>query len=243
MNYDGSSEAENLVGFKIPWEKAVILAVDKKTGQEVWRGARGLSRLGHVTSNFLRVHGKDQMVSAAGDVIQGFDPTTGARIWSVYAKGEGVVPSVVVGDGLVYTSSGFEETTLRAVRPDGQGDVTKTHVAWSSTKGVSHIPSFLYRKPYLFMINETGIAVCLEAQTGKILWQSRVGGNHSASPIWSDGLIYFHSDEGETTIIKAAGEYEEVARNDLGELSQASFAVSNGQIFIRTEKNLYCIGD
>jgi outer membrane protein assembly factor BamB len=183
------------------------------------------------------------LVSAAGDVIQGFDVRSGERLWSVYAQGEGVVPSVVVGDDLVYSASGFEASTIRAVKPDGRGDVTGTHVAWEQTKGVPRIPSFLFRKPYLFTITEAGIAMCLRAETGEIVWQQRVGGEHSASPVWSDRLIYFLSDQGETTIIRAAPEYEEVARNSIGEPCQASIAISQGNLFLRSNTHLFCIGN
>lgn len=244
MTYDGSSPGDNpKVGWKIPWDQAVILALDKRTGQTRWRGKRGLSRIAHVTPNVLPGASPPQLVSAAGDVIQGFDVRTGERLWSVYAQGEGVVPSVVVGDGLVYSASGFESSTIRAVKPDGRGDVTRTHVAWEQTKGVPRIPSFLYRKPYLFTITEAGIAMCLRAETGEIVWQQRVGGEHSASPVWSDGLIYFLSDQGETTIIRAAPEYEEVARNSIGEPCQASIAISQGNLFLRSNTHLFSIGN
>ncbi len=242
MTYDGSSPDEQKVGWKIPWEGAVILALDKKTGEERWRGKRGLSRIAHVTANVLEEDGITQLVSAAGDRIQGFDIKTGELLWSAYAQGEGVVPAVVLGDRLVYTSSGFEQSTIMAVRPNGRGDVTDSHVAWRQTKGVPRIPSFLYRKPYLYTVTEAGIAMCLQAETGEIVWQQRIGGDHSASPIGADGLIYFLSDEGGTTIIKEGSEFEVVARNSLGEPCQASIAVSQGQLFIRSTEHLFCIG-
>ena len=84
--------------------------------------------------------------------------------------------------------------------------------------------------------------MCLRADSGEIVWQQRIGGNHSASPVWADGKIYFHSDEGETTIVRAGPEYEEIARNSIGEQCQASLAISQGQIFIRSEGQLFCIG-
>lgn len=241
--FDGSSSGpDEYVGWQKPWDQAVILAVDKNTGKTRWKGTRGLSRIAHITPTILRVEGKDQLISAAGDVIQGFDLSTGERIWSATSRGEGVVPSVVIGDGLVYTASGFGKPAIRAVRPGGKGDVTATQIAWEQSKAVPTMSSFLYVKPYLYTINEQGIALCLQGDTGKIVWQERIGGNHCASPIFADGKIYFLSEEGETTIIEAGPKFKVVTKNNLQEKCQASCAVSQGQIFLRTEKNLYCLG-
>jgi outer membrane protein assembly factor BamB len=242
MAFDGSSDIEAQVGWKIPWDQAVILALDRKTGDIRWRGKRGLSRIAHSTPNILKVNGKDQLVSIAGDVIQGFDLEEGSLIWTAYSQGEGVVPSAVVGNGMVYASSGFEASTIRAIRANGIGDVTKSHIAWEQTASVPRIPSFLYIEPYLYTISENGIAMCLDGSSGEIVWRQRIGGNHSASPVWADGMIYFLSDEGETTIVRSGPEFLEVGRNSIGEHTQASLAISNGQIFIRTKSNLYCVG-
>jgi outer membrane protein assembly factor BamB len=116
------------------------------------------------------------------------------------------------------------------------------NLAWEQRKGKPKIPSMLYRKPHLFAISDGGIATCLKAATGEIVWQERVGGNFSASPVAAEGRIYFVSDEGETTIIEAGPAFKVLARNPLGEKVQASPAMSQGQLFIRTEKNLVCIG-
>jgi outer membrane protein assembly factor BamB len=241
--FDGSSRGEDkLVGFKKPWDQALIVALDKATGELRWRGSRGLSRIGHVTPNLVRHGDREVLVSGAGDVIQGFDLATGERLWTVRSQGEGVVPSVVVGDGLVFTSSGFEEPTIRAVRPGGRGDVTGTHVAWEQTRSVPTMPSFLYVAPYLFTINESGLAQCLDASTGEVLGQLRVGGRHSASPIYAEGRIYFLSESGETTVVEATPEMAVVARNAIPEHTQASLAVSGGRILQRTEKALYSLG-
>ena len=242
MPFDGNSPENAKVGWKIPWDAARILALDTATGKVRWSAKRGLSRIGHVTPNVLETDGAPQLISAAGDAIQGHDLKTGERIWSAYSKGEGVVPAVVIGDGLVYAASGFEASTIRAVRPDGAGDVTKTHIVWEQTRSVPHMPSFVYSKPYLFTIDEKGIAMCLRENTGEVVWQERIGGDHSASPILTDGLIYFLSEEGETTIIRAAGEFEVVAKNSIGEFCQASLAASQGQLFLRSQSHLYAIG-
>jgi outer membrane protein assembly factor BamB len=104
------------------------------------------------------------------------------------------------------------------------------------------VPSLLYWKPHLFAITDNGVATCLKAATGDIVWQERLGGNFSASPVFADGRVYFLSDQGETTVIEAGPDFKVLARNALGEKVQASMAVSQSRLFIRTEQNLICVG-
>lgn len=241
--FDWSSPGpDRKVGWQTPWDRAVILAVDTNTGQTRWRARRGYSRIAHVTPQIATVNGREQLISAGGDVIQGFDLKTGERIWTVSSRGEGVVPSVVVGSGLCFTASGFEAATIRAVRLDGQGDVTKTHIAWQTTEEVPHVPSMLYVSPHLYMVTEAGIARCLVAATGEVLWRERLGGRFSASPVYADGKVYFLSERGIMTVVEAGLQFKVIARNDLGETCCPSPAISQGNIFIRTDKALYCIG-
>ena len=188
--------------------------------------------------------GKDQLVSAAGDVIQGFDLRDGKLLWTVRSQGEGVVPSVVIGEGLAFTSSGFEKTTMRAVKLSGaREDATATHIAWEQTKGVSHIPSFVYAKGRLFSVTEGGIALAQNAGTGDILWQQRVSGEYSASPVVVEDRVWFTSEACETTIVEASPDFRIVATNGLGtdERCQASLAISGRRVFLRTDRALYCI--
>lgn len=236
MAFDPSSRTgrEEKIGWKVPWEGAAIRALDKETGQLVWEGKRGPSRLAHVTPNFIQVDGTTQLVSAAGDAIQGFDPESGERLWSVYAQGEGVVPSIVVGGGLAYTISGFEATAIRAVAPGGT-------VVWEQTRSASHIPSMIYDGGLLYNIHENGVATCMDAATGSVIWQERVGGTHWASPVLVDGRIYFLSEDGETTVIQTGREFRELARNRLEEHTQASMAVSDRRFYIRTANHLWAI--
>jgi outer membrane protein assembly factor BamB len=240
---DGSSSGpDEKLGWQKPWDQAVILALDKNTGKVRWKGRRGASRIAHVTPQILSENGKDQLVSSAGDVVQGFDLKTGQRIWTVSSPGEGVVPSVVIGEGLIFTTSGFGEPAIRATRTGGKGDVTGTHIVWESADDVPKIPSMLYTKPFLFLITESGVAKCLKAATGEVMWRERLGERHSASPIWADGRIYFLSEKGKTTVVHVGPEFKVIARNELGEKCCASPAVSQKQIFIRSERNIYCIG-
>jgi outer membrane protein assembly factor BamB len=254
MPYDGSNRvaapgnwpnntAEERLGWQIPWDKAEIVALDVKTGKRVWTAKRGLSRIAHVTPLLVDVDGKDQLISGAGDRIQGFDPKTGELIWSVYSQGEGVSPSPVIAEGLVIAPSGFEKTTLRAVRLGGaKGDVTESHIAWEQTRGVPNQSSPIYVKPYVYGVTDGGIVNCFDPRNGEVIYQERIGGTFSASPVSADGRIYFLSESGETIAVKPGKDFEVLARNPLNERCQASMAVANGQLLIRSDKHLYCIG-
>ena len=240
MPFDGSSREETQVGWKVPWEKAVILSLDADDGSVRWKGSRGKSRVGHVTP--ILVDDDKQLISAGGDRVQGFDPNTGERIWSIYSQGEGVTPSPVVGDGLLYTSSGFEAPTLRAIRLGGKGEVTNSHIAWEQKNGVAALASLLYVKQYLYSISRDNILHCLDAATGDIVWRERLTGTYSASPIYADGRIYILSAEGETLVLRPGAKYDEIARNDISDTCNASMAISQGNFYIRSAKKLYCIG-
>lgn len=241
--FDGSSPGpDRKVGWQEPWDKALILALDKNTGKVRWRARRGRSRIAHVTPQVLSVNGRDQLVSSAGDVVQGFDLKIGDRIWTVSNPGEGVVPSIVAGDGLIFTTSGFGGPTIRAIRTGGRGDITRTHIAWESSRDVPMVPSMLYVRPLLFLVTESGVAKCLQAQTGDVVWRHRLGGRYSASPIWADGKIYFLSERGRTTVVEVGRDFKIIAQNELSEKCGASPAVSQKHIFIRSEHHLYCIG-
>jgi outer membrane protein assembly factor BamB len=250
MPYDGSTPTfshieEERVGWQKPWDKSFILALDAKTGKERWKAGRGMSRIAHVTPKVADVNGKLLLISAAGDVVQAHDPDTGELLWTAPSKGEGVVPSVVVGEGLAFTSSGFEKTTIRAVRLGGgpTGDAARGKIVWEQTRGAPTLPSFVYEGGLLFSVKENGTAVCLDAKDGKVVWQERIpGGTYAASPVWAEGRLYCLSESGETVVINAGREFKVLQQNPLNDPCQASPAVSNGQFFIRSVGHLYCIG-
>jgi outer membrane protein assembly factor BamB len=229
MPYDGSNRVD----------KAEVAALDVKTGKRVWTGKRGKSRIAHATP--IVVDG--QILSIAGDAVQGFEPKTGALLWTVYCQGEGLTPSPVAGDGMLFAASGFEKTTLRGIKLGGTGDVTSTHVVWEQKKGVPTQPSLLYVKPHLFAVTESGVATCYKGESGEIVWQERIADKtvFSASPVFANGKIYALSEAGETIVLAAGAEFKILSRNPLGEKCQASPAVSRGRIYLRSDKNLFCI--
>lgn len=240
MPFDGSSREESRLGWKIPWKNAVVLSLDTATGKIRWEGKRGESRVGHVTP--ILVESGKQVVSAGGDRVQGHDVRNGKLLWSIYSQGEGVTPSPVVGDGVLFTSSGFEEPTIRAIRLGGKGDITKSHIAWEQKKGVPALASFVFIKPYLYSITRANILHCIEAATGEVVWSERLNGVYSASPVYADGRIYLLSEDGLTIVLRPGDRYDELSRNTLDETCLASMAVSKGQFFIRSAEHLFCIG-
>jgi outer membrane protein assembly factor BamB len=245
MARDGSSDGEDKkIGWQTPWDKSYVLALDAKTGKERWKAGRGLSRISHGTpAIWTAPNGRAQVISEAGDVLQGFDLKTGERLWSSEVIGEGKAPSIVLGDGIAFTSGGWGgKESIKAFRLGGKGELKESNLVWEQRKGMPKVPSMIYMKPYLFAITDAGVATCMKADTGELVWQQRIGGNFSASPVAAEGRIYFLGDNGETTVIKAGPEFEILAKNPLGEMVQASPAISQGQIFIRTERRLFAIG-
>lgn len=244
MARDGSSDGEDKkLGWQTPWDQSYVLALDAKTGQERWKGRRGLSRISHGAPCIWQHTGSTQVISEAGDVVQGFDFQTGQRLWSSEVAGEGKVPSTVLGPGLVFTSGGWGgKETIKAFKLGAKGDLVESNLVWEQKKGMPKVPSMVYVPPYLFAVTDGGVATCLQAETGEVVWQERLGGNFSASPVAADGRVYFVADNGETTVVEAGPKFHELAKNPLDEKIQASPAISHGQILMRTEKHLICIG-
>ena len=246
MARDGSSDgADKKLGWQTPWDQSYVLALDANTGKVRWKTHRGLSRIAHmVPAIWKSPDGHIEVVSEAGDVVQGFDLKTGERLWTSEVLGEGKVPSMVLGDGLAFTAGGWGgKETIKAFRLGEKGELKESNLVWEQKKGMPKVPSMLYVKPYLFAITDGGIATCMKGESGEIIWQERVGGNHSASPVWAEGRIYFLSDDGKTTVMNAGPEFKVIAESSLNEKLQASMAVSQGNLFIRTEKHLFCIGN
>jgi len=216
-----------------------VVALDKQTGKIRWKSPRK-GYQAYTTPLTIQVHGKDQLISPGAHRAVAYEPLTGKEIWSVrYGDGYSNVPRPVFGHGLVFICSGFEQAELLAVRPDGQGDVTDSHVAWSLKRAVPLTPSPLLVGEELYLVSDNGIASCLDAKTGKTHWQQRLGGNHSASPIFAEGRIYFLNEEGESVVIEPGKEFKKLATNRLDGQTLASMAVSGKAIFIRSAGHLY----
>lgn len=225
-------------------EDAYVVALDKKTGEIRWKTPRRQPvAQAYSTPLVIRVGDQDQVVSTGGYRAAAYDPRSGAEIWRVeYPDGYSNVPRPVYGHGLVYIATGLQRPSLLAVRPDGAGDVTGTRIVWKLDRAVPVTSSPLIVGGELYIVSDIGIATCLDARTGKIHWQQRLGGNYSASPIYAGGRIYFLSEEGVTTVLAPGKKFSRVKRNSLDGSTLASMAVSGGSIFLRSDTHLYRIG-
>ncbi len=224
-----------------------IVALDKFTGKTVWRAPRALPpkmKFSFGTPLLIEAGGRAQIVVPGTGAVVALDPKDGREIWRVrYARDSSLAPRPVFAHGLVFVSAGYLRVELLAIRPDGEGDVTDTHVAWRLTKGAPHTPAMVVVDEELYAVTDTGLASCWEAKTGKVIWQERIAGNYSAAPFAAEGRIYFLNEEGTTTVLKAGREFTPLATNALGETTLASAAVAEGAVFIRTAGNLFRIGE
>jgi len=223
-----------------------VAALDAESGKLTWKKDRPpcdeIKKFAFGTPLVIEVGGRRQIVSPGANWVVAYEPQSGDEIWRVRYEGYSVVPRPVFGHGLVYLATSFDSSQLLAIRPDGHGDVTDTHVAWRQSRAMPSTPSPLLIGDNLFLISDAGIASCLDAKTGKVRWSHRVGGNFSASPIVAEDRVYVLSEEGETTIFRATPErYVEIARNKLDERALASPAVIDRGLLIRTAEALYRI--
>ena len=226
------------------YDTAFVIALDAETGQEHWRTPRRQPfSQAYSTPLLIKVGEVEQLFSIGAFRATAYDPASGKALWEVsYGDGFSNVPAPVYGHGMVYIATGFQVPSLIAVRTDGTGDVTATHTAWTLRRGAPLTPSPLLVGDELYLVSDLGVATCVDAVTGAIHWQQRLGGNFSASPIWADGRIYFQSEEGETTVIAPGTAFELLATNALDGSTLASPAVADGSLFIRSHDHLYRIG-
>lgn len=228
-------------------DKQAIIALDKGTGKVAWQTPRkattGANPFSFSTPQLIKVKDQEQLISAGSGVVVSLDPKTGKEFWRVnYGGGYSVVPKPVFANGLVYVCTGYNTANLVAIKPDGKGDVTATHVAFTVKKNVPHNPSVIAAGDALYMVSDNGTLSCLDAKTGAERWTERVGGNFSASPLYANDLIYLLDEAGTATVFRPGDSYDEVAKNKLGERALASFGVTGDAILLRTEKALYKIG-
>lgn len=222
-----------------------IVALDKETGREIWRKERS-PRPGWGSPIAIQVGDRFEIIVSSGRSIDAYDPDTGEMLWTCSGNTPETIPMPVVGHGLIYCSSGRAGPTL-AVRPGGSGDVTESHVEWSSPKGSPFVPSPLLLGDYLYTVNDmASIASSHNAHTGATVGQLRLGEakreGFSASPVAVEGKIFFTNDDGETFVLSPAPDFELLHVNRLGEQTLASPALIDGRWYFRTAGHLVCIG-
>lgn len=249
--HEGSLYVPVLHGMKTD-DPSYLLKLDAKTGKTIWRqerptNAQRESPDSYVTPALLKASGKTEIVLNGGDCVTGHDPATGKEIWRSWGLNPGnagdfrIIASTVAFDGIIYAPTRVRP--LLAIKAGGSGDISASHVLWKFDNGPD-VPSPVTDGKYLYLPNDRGIIWVLDAKTGKEVYGSKriQPAIYSSSPVLADGKLYVTNEEGTTTVLKAGPTFEVLAENSLGEYTLSSPAISDGQIFLRTEKFLYCIG-
>ena len=222
-----------------------VIALDKTSGKTRWTFARqseAKKKFSFCTPLIIDVNGQKQLITPGSGVVNALNPKDGTEIWRCgYDQGYSVVPRPIFAHGLIFISTGFDKPLVLAIKPDGKGDVTATHIAWSIDKAAPHDPSMVVIGDELYFTADNGILSCADAKTGQLHYSERCTGPISASPLVADGKLYLQDEKGLGVVVKPGKTVQILAKNDLGERSLASYAVIGSDLLIRTEANLYRI--
>lgn len=223
---------------------AYLVALDQETGKTIWKTDRPNKTRSYCTPILREIDGKTQMILSGSLSVASYDPDTGKQIWVIDGPTEQFVASLVYHEQakLLFLTCGFPQKHMLAIRPDGTGNVTKTHVAWRDTEGAAYVPSPVVSGDHFVLVADNGVASCFVVTTGERYWRERLPGGHSASLLSANGLVYFVSDEGIVSVVKPGKTFDVVAQSPLGEKVSASPAVYDNHLFLRGEKHLFCIG-
>jgi outer membrane protein assembly factor BamB len=223
-------------------------ALDKKTGKTVWKTNRSTDwpeendyRLAFGTPLIVDVVSGPQLITTGSKSAWSYDPQTGKEIWQVRYAGWSNSSRTITYKDKVFINTGFDDPQLWAVKLDGQGDITDSHVLWKCEKDVPKIPSSLVIDGLIYMISDKGALTCLDSESGKVVWRERIGGTYVASPIYANGGIYFSDHKGKTTVIKRGRTFKVLAENQLDDGFMASPAVTGNSLILRTKTHLYRI--
>ena len=220
-----------------------IVALDRHTGKTLWKTPRENHTRSYCVPLIRELAGRTQMVLSGDKSVASYNPDDGSLHWIIDGPTEQFVASLVYSAkaDLLFMTGGFPDHHLLAIKPDGRGNVTNSKIIWRTNKGVAYVPSPIVEGDYLLIVSDSGVAHCFEAATGKLLWQERLG-DHHASLVSANGLVYFLNDDGVTHVVKPGPEFNLVARNEIGEKCFASPAISRVQIFLRGTGSLFCAG-
>jgi outer membrane protein assembly factor BamB len=232
-------------------DQQYVVALDKANGKTVWKKDRDIAyksktpdgdhKKGYATPALVEVGGRLQLVCPSAEATIAYEPKTGEEIWRVYHGGMNAATPPQYGHGRVFLTTAAGGLQLLAVRPDGHGDVTKTHLDWTLNKGVPTRPSPLLVDDLLYMVSDNGVASCIEAATGKVVKQTRLGGSFTSSPVHADGRLYFANQEGATYVVGTGPELKILAVNELSDGCMATPAIAGKTLLLRTRTHLYCL--
>jgi outer membrane protein assembly factor BamB len=224
-------------------ETSFIVGLDKKTGKEVWRTPRKV-QVSWSTPILVTAGKRTELITSGTEFVISYDPATGKELWRHKGVESNAIPSPVANNDMVFISAGFPEKIAMAIKLGGSGELADTNVAWTYKKGTAYVPSPILYGQYLYLMTDRGILTCIDARTGEVKYDGGripIPATFTASPVAFDGKILLTSEDGDTFIIKAGPAHEILGANSLGEPVYASPAISDGNIFIRGEKYLYCI--
>jgi len=237
---------ENLVIVQCDEESgnaSFIVGLDKKTGREVWRTPRKV-QVSWCTPLLIATGKRAELITSGTEAVVSYDPATGKELWRHKGVESNAIPSPVSTGNLVIVSAGFPAKVAMAITLGGSGDLADS-VVWKYAKGTAYVPSPILYGEYLYLTSDRGVLTCLDAKTGEVKYEGGrvpIPATFTASPIAFDGKILLTSEDGDTFVVKAGPKHEIIATNSVGEPVYASPAVAAGNIFIRGERNLYCIG-
>lgn len=221
-----------------------VAAIDRTNGEIRWKTERKTTgRHGsYATPSVTTVGGKPQLLLMGMETTSSYDPDTGKLLWQCLGPAEVTACTVATSHNLVIATGGYPEKEIMAIRADGSGTLGDDDIVWRAKKGVTYVPSPLIHNDRLFIVADNGIASCFELDSGRVIWQERLGKKFSASPTLAGDLMYVPSEDGTVFVIKAADDFEVVAKNRLGVGGFASPVICGGRIYLRTNDSLYCIG-
>jgi outer membrane protein assembly factor BamB len=222
-----------------------LVALDRKSGRTLWKTPRENKTRSYCVPLLRELAGRPQMILSGDKCVASYDPNNGTRHWVIDGPTEQFVASPVYNQkaGLLFVTGGFPDHHILAIKPDGTGNITKTDkIVWRTNKGVAYVPSPIAEGNYFLVVSDSGVAHCFEAASGNIAWQERLG-EHHASLVSANGLVYFLNDQGRMNVVKPGPTFVRVAQNELGERTFASPAISQGQMFLRGDAHLFCIGE
>jgi len=220
-----------------------IVALDRRSGRTLWKTPRENKTRSYCVPLIRELAGRTQMILSGDKCVASYNPRDGSRHWIIDGPTEQFVASIVYNEraGLLFVTGGYPDHHILAVKPDGSGNITKSDkIVWRTNRGVAYVPSPIAEGDYFLVVSDSGVAFCFDAKSGRVAWQERMG-EHHASLVSAEGLVYFLNDNGVAHIVRPGPSYELVARNELGEHTFASPAMSAGRLFLRGDRHLYCI--